>query len=150
MYNNIGKKIKGLALGFFIVEALAAIIGAIALIADDEDLIPIGLLMIIFGPLVAWVSSWMLYGFGELIDKTSDIARNTAPTAAKYEIKSEPQPKVDTARIERLNKLLEQGLITEEEYRQAADRLAAAGRREGLLHLRQYWRRPCPAPRNPH
>ena len=77
MYNNIGKKIKGLALTFFIVETLAAIIGAIALIADDDDFIPVGVLMIIVAPFVAWVSSWLLYAFGELVEKTVANESNT-------------------------------------------------------------------------
>ena len=91
MYDNIGGKIKGLAKIVFIVEAIAAAITGIALMASDEDRILIGLLVMVVGPLVAWVSSWLLYGFGELIDKTCDIERNTRGD----ERKSEEQSKVD-------------------------------------------------------
>ena len=77
MYDNIGGQIKGLAKAVFIVEAIAAVITGIALMASDEDMIPIGLLVMVVGPLVAWVSSWLLYGFGELIDKVCEIATNT-------------------------------------------------------------------------
>lgn len=77
MYDNIGGKIKGLAKAVFIVEATAAVITGIALVAIDEDLILFGLLTLILGPAVAWVSSWFLYGFGELIDKVCEIATNT-------------------------------------------------------------------------
>ena len=28
--------------------------------------------------LLSWISSWLLYGFGELIEKTTEIAKNTA------------------------------------------------------------------------
>ena len=31
----------------------------------------------IIGPLVAWISSWMLYAFGELVEKTIDNENNT-------------------------------------------------------------------------
>jgi hypothetical protein len=31
------------------------------------------------GSLISWISSLALYGFGELIEKTAEIARNTAP-----------------------------------------------------------------------
>ena len=87
MYDNIGGKIKGLAKAVFIVEAIAAVIAGIALVAIDEDLILFGVLTLILGPAVAWVSSWLLYGFGELIDRVCEIAKNTrtspnTPTAA--------------------------------------------------------------------
>lgn len=77
MYDNIGGKIKGLAKAVFIVEAIAAVITGIALMAIDEDLILFGILTLILGPAIAWVSSWLLYGFGELIDKVCEIATNT-------------------------------------------------------------------------
>lgn len=115
MYDNIGGKIKGLAKAIFITETISAVISGIALMASDEDMIPVGLLVMVVGPLVAWVSSWLLYGFGELIDKACDIERNTRGG----ERKSETQAKVDSERIAKLEKLRSQGLITEEEYQQA-------------------------------
>lgn len=77
MYDNIGGKIKGLAKASFIVAAIAEVITGIALMAADEDLILYGLLVMVVGPIVAWVSSWLLYGFGELIDRVCEIAKNT-------------------------------------------------------------------------
>ena len=68
MYDNIGGKIKGLAKVSFIVAAIAEVITGIALMAADEDLILYGLLVLIAGPIIAWVSSWFLYGFGQLIE----------------------------------------------------------------------------------
>ena len=112
MYDNIGKKIKGLAKWIFIVEAVSAVISAIALMAEDDDFIWIGLLLIVVGPLVAWVSSWMLYAFGELVDKTCDIERNTRGGFVQ----------IDAAKAERkakLDAMLAEGLITVEEYQQA-------------------------------
>ncbi len=115
MYDNIGGKIKGLAKATFIVEAIAAVITGIALMATDEDLIGYGLLVMLLGPIVAWVSSWLLYAYGELVDKACDIERNTRGG----ERKSEAQTKVDEERISKIEKLRSQGLITEEEYKQA-------------------------------
>ena len=69
----------------------------------------------ISGPFVAWVFSWLLYGYGELIEKTCEIARNTQGG----ERKSEAQSKVDSERINKIERLRSQGLITEEEYQQA-------------------------------
>ena len=63
MFDNIGEKIKGLAKVTFIVEAIGAIIMGIIFLADD--LILTGLLTLIGGPVIAWISSWALYGIGE-------------------------------------------------------------------------------------
>ena len=116
MFNNIGKKIKILAKILLIVElAIVEIIGLDWLTFDDEQFVAIGLLMMFVAPVVLWISSWFMYGFGELIDKTCDIARNTR----QGEIKSEAQVKVDNERISKLENLRAQGLITEEEFQQA-------------------------------
>ena len=79
MYDNIGEKIKGLAKWTFIVEAIAAVITGIAMmmVGEGEELSFYGLLVMLLGPIAAWVSSWLLYGFGEIITKLCDIERNT-------------------------------------------------------------------------
>ncbi len=88
MYDNIGGKIKGFAIAAFIIEAIAAVlIGISFLTLDDESLYRMGLLIAIFGPIVAWFSSWFIYGFGELVDTNGEIARNTYEIAKNtYEI----------------------------------------------------------------
>ena len=83
MYENIGGKIKGLAKATFVIEAVAAFIGGIVLIEADDDLLAVGLLAWIMGPLLAWVSSWLLYGFGELIEKVCNIERYMRPPMAE-------------------------------------------------------------------
>lgn len=117
MYKNIGKKIKGLAKVLFIVEAIVVVLTGVIIIslARDYTIFLVGMLVLIIGPIVAWISSWLLYGFGELIDKTCDIERNTR----SGKIKSEAQSKIDAERISKIENLRSQGLITEEEYREA-------------------------------
>ena len=85
MYDNIGGKIKGLAKATFIVEAIASVIAGIALWIDTEE----GwcALILFCGPIVAWVSAWLLYGFGEIIDKLYDIEQNTRGGQSKTKIK---------------------------------------------------------------
>ena len=91
MYDNIGRKIKGLAKAIFIAQGISMAITGIVLMCIDEDLILYGILSLILGPVLAWISSWLLYGFGELIDKVSDIEKNTRgetnelPSALKVE-----------------------------------------------------------------
>lgn len=74
MFGNIGGKIKGLAKVLFWIEAIAAVIVGFVLVESTEGL---SLLFAIAGVLVVWISAWFLYGFGELIDRVSEIAKNT-------------------------------------------------------------------------
>lgn len=78
MYNNIGKKIKGFAKVIAIILAIIyAIIGIALIVSNKEGAYIGGLLIILIGPFIAWISSWFLYGYGELIDNTSAIRENT-------------------------------------------------------------------------
>lgn len=78
-YTNIGKKMKDWAKTIFIVEAIASVIGAIIMLFTAEDgwVIFAAIITAIVGPIIAWVSSWILYAFGELVDKTVANERNT-------------------------------------------------------------------------
>jgi len=127
MFNEIGKKLKGLALAMFIIGAVASIIIGTVLLIIGIDLEEIllwltGIFTMIFGVIASWISSWFLYGFGELVDKTCDIERNTRPEKKKAvaqtaQPKTEPeQPKVDPERIKKIETLRALGVITEEEY----------------------------------
>ena len=115
MYSNIGRKIKGLATVIFIFEALVSVITGFYLMSLDEEIILVGLLVLVVGSVAGWVSSWMLYGFGELIDKVSGIERNTRGGDRK----SETQTYAGNERIRKIQMLRAQGLISEEEYQQA-------------------------------
>ena len=75
LYENIGGKIKNWAKWIFIVEAIGAVIGGIVyFVENDLDDGWIGVLIIFLGPVAAWVSSWLLYAFGELVEN-SGIAK---------------------------------------------------------------------------
>lgn len=80
MYDNIGKKIKGLAKALFIILSLMFVLYGATFIMGSRSIgsknYLLGLSIILGGPLVAWISSWVLYGFGELVDKTCDIAED--------------------------------------------------------------------------
>lgn len=79
LYADIGKKIKGWAKWIFVIEAIASVVGAIGMLfaAEDGGMIITALLALILGPVLAWVSSWILYAFGELVDKTVQNEQNT-------------------------------------------------------------------------
>lgn len=123
MFDNIGKKIKSLASILCWVGIIAYVIAAIIMIAIGVDeyedgLTAFGVILLFVGPLMSWISSFFMYGFGELIDKACDIERNTRGG----ERKSVAQTKVDTERLDKIEKLRSQGLITEEEYQQAVSK----------------------------
>lgn len=68
MYENIGAKIKGLATGIFAVGTIISIVYAIK--SFDSG---IELLILLLGPLFAYISSWILFAFGELVENISTI-----------------------------------------------------------------------------
>lgn len=80
MFNNIGEKIKGLAIFETVFGIICSIIGGIILIANA--LWYIGLIVIFAGCLSAWVGAFVIYGFGELICKATEIAENTKKQSA--------------------------------------------------------------------
>lgn len=83
MFNEIGKKIKGVASAVcWIQVAIYAIVGII-IMTTTEELVIVGLLIIVVGGLFAWLSSITLYGFGELIDKVCSIEKTI--NAEKYQ-----------------------------------------------------------------
>ena len=91
LYENIGGKIKTWAKGIFIVEAIGSIITAIVLpiaSGDPDDFILISVLIAIVGPIVAYIGSWILYAFGELVEKTADNENNTRQILKKLNEKS--------------------------------------------------------------
>ena len=89
MYRNIGKKIKTLAKVFCWVGMIVSILGGgYTLIFGIRRYIALkdsmflllaasGVVGAAVGCLLAWVGNFLLYGFGELIDKTTEIAENT-------------------------------------------------------------------------
>ena len=103
MFRNIGKKIKGLASVLFWIQAILYILTGIGIIIFSivggnymSRLgisggirialgIIVGLLFAGLGFLLAWLSQFILYGFGELIDKTAETEKNTAELKKKLE-----------------------------------------------------------------
>lgn len=109
MYDNIGGKLKILAKVLAVIGAVASVIGGLVLV----DINPIfGFLTIIWGPVVSFISSWLVYGFGELIENTQAIAHNTS-ALRKTSLAKEME---DKKLLENLTVWRDQNLITQEEY----------------------------------
>ena len=75
-YDNVGSKIQGLAQALAVVEAVCAIISGIILIASGGISVLFGALLFVLGPIVAWISSLFLYGFGLLIENSDILVAN--------------------------------------------------------------------------
>ena len=79
MFDNISDKMKSAATALAILGIIGSIIVGIVMIAKAEDSyypeigIWSGWLVIIVGSLSSWVSSFTLYGFGQLIENTDAI-----------------------------------------------------------------------------
>ena len=111
MFNNIGHKIKVIAYVFTILGIAASVIAGLIMILTGERYALFGILTMIFGSLAAWIGSFLIYGFGELIDKTTDIDSKLANR------KPRPTEKEDDEK--KLKRLRDQGYLTEEEYQAA-------------------------------
>lgn len=84
MYSNIGKKIQKLAMVCAIIGMIASIAIGAALIqmsdggyyyGTNETLLTIGIVVIVLGSVLSWVLSFVLYGFGRLVENSDIIAR---------------------------------------------------------------------------
>lgn len=99
MFKNPGVKIKIIAQVIAWIEIFCSILGGLFLFfAAFEDLecnwwfILVSPTVIIFGILTAWISSIMLYGFGELVDNSKkDIGYNDEDslTSSDYNVQYE-------------------------------------------------------------
>jgi len=82
MFDNIGYKIKVAAKVFFALITICSVIGAIILIVNacrtsgnsSGVLLGIEIGLLFVGPLFAWLSTMLIYGYGELIESNSVIA----------------------------------------------------------------------------
>jgi hypothetical protein len=118
MYNNIGEKIKVLAQVIAWIGIIGNVIAGFILIAQGADsyngseaLIGVGIL--IGGSLISWIFSWFMYGFGELIVKTTEIAKNTASGASFDSLTAKIENDV---KMKALITWRESNLISEEEF----------------------------------
>ena len=68
MFTNIGGKIKTATKVFCGLAIALSVFLALGLFASDET-VP-GVILLIVGPLTSWLGSFVLYGFGELVENS--------------------------------------------------------------------------------
>ena len=83
MFNNIGRKIKVTAKVFCWIGIIASVLGGVGMIAVSlTGYAPVtgilsGVGVALLGSLLSWVGSFMMIGFGDLVENTAEIAANT-------------------------------------------------------------------------
>ncbi|MBQ2725723.1 MAG: hypothetical protein IJF78_08455 [Clostridia bacterium] len=82
MYGNIAAKIKFLAQAVAWIGIIGSIIWGFSVISIDEDLILTGFLIAVIGALISWVSSFVLYGYGQLIENTDKLVKIAGKSTA--------------------------------------------------------------------
>lgn len=82
MFENIGHKIKILAKVVCWVGIVCSVLWGIIFIVQNTEQAAIGIMMAALYALASWVGSFCLYGFGELIEKVTEIAKNTKGTSS--------------------------------------------------------------------
>ena len=75
LYNNVGGKIKGLVSFFTWLGIIASIIAGIVIMFIDEQMILVGVLVILLGSLGSWLSGLLLYGYGQLIENSDKLVK---------------------------------------------------------------------------
>ena len=86
MFKNIGSKIKTLAKVLFWIASILSVVGGVLTILrvvlnaymDTPQKIMsivIGIGIIVFGILFAWIGNFLLYGFGELVDSNQKMLK---------------------------------------------------------------------------
>lgn len=85
MFSDMGKKIRLLAMVLCWTGIAISIIGALVVFCylyaytqvDMVTCIVLGAAILVCGPILSWVGSFVLCGYGELIEKTAQTAKNT-------------------------------------------------------------------------
>ena len=116
MYSNIDKKLKVMALVWFIVNiSISVLTGFILMLVQRGSLFLSGLFVLLFGSLCALLGSWLIYGFAVLIANSNETLR----LARAKEFGTPTYSPEEQERLEKIERLYAQGLITEEEYNRA-------------------------------
>ncbi len=117
MFENIGGKLKILAKIVTVLGIGASLFAGIYFTVTGRIELWQGVTVLIGGPFLFWIISAYTYGFGELVERTAEIAYNTRDVASPL------PPHLTGVRMSRrqkrrlLEKWHEDGLISGDEYR---------------------------------
>ena len=109
MFNNIGNKIKTYAeVVSWIGIIVSIIIGVIFIISGiaSETVVPIivGILAASIGCLFCWISAFVLYGFGQLVENSDILVKTLAPNYKENLSNGESINNVANEEVEKISK----------------------------------------------
>lgn len=131
MFNDIGEKIKILARCVCWIGIIASVIIAFIMFSKVDEVSyrqeglykGLGYCFLFVGPLLSWISSLLLYGFGELVDTNSQIVDYIdKKDADRRKGNSFVSTVAEDKREKELDELLRMNLITKEEYEEKRGR----------------------------
>lgn len=135
MYNNVGSKIKKITQTFTTISIILIAIACLSLISGFEymfggfgALLIVSLIFVILSGLV-WLSSLILYAFGDLVENTKNIAIGLgfSQETAELNLNSSGQEvKLDSSNQKikkRLDELKSLNMISDEEYEEKLKKL---------------------------
>ena len=73
MFENIGGKIKTTAAAISWIGIVANVFLGFIIMGIAEEMVIFALLYMAVGSLVSWISSFILYGFGQLVENTDKL-----------------------------------------------------------------------------
>ena len=83
MFEESGKKVRALAVIWFILQALGALVGGIMLMCEND--IFLGLLLIVLGVFIAYVTTLVLYAIGEAASESANAGYYSREALKKIE-----------------------------------------------------------------
>ncbi len=129
LFKNPESKLKILAKVIFVAGTVVSVVAAlIFLISSLES--GAAVTVLVCGPLASWAIGLLLYGFGELLEKSNYIEKQTKETTdtLKRSLKEkQPSSHVPTKdeRVETAITLYSKGLLFDDEYKDFLDKINA-------------------------
>ena len=95
MFTNVGGKIKVCSKVVFWVITIAAVMCAIYVWSIVHNSVALGWILLIGGPLVAWISTVFMYGFGELVEKVCSLEAALGEKSKQAEVRTANRNEID-------------------------------------------------------
>ncbi len=96
-FKNIGRVIKIVAEVLFWVGIVASLIfGILVGTIEEDNTVFIGVLLMICGSISSWVTSLLVYGFGQLVENSDTLVQKESQAPQLPQVPQPPQPRFCT------------------------------------------------------
>lgn len=110
MWENIGRRLQGLAKVICWLGIIGSVITAIVLWSQNSRYQPtvlLGIIYLVIGCLVSWIGSWSMYGLGLVVEQVEN-GRTVSFGHSRSEVPQPLTPPIDEEQA-RKNKILSEG-----------------------------------------